>query len=181
MGKHHKYNIEYFLCDGIYPKCATFVKTIRFPQGPKAKLFVARQESVRKDVKRAFGVLEARFAIICGPAQSLGEGWLRSDNESMCHTNMIVEDKRDSYGIARPDKSDPNRTTRNQTRTDMRKNWTDFYPKSEIEPTQNRTEPIRNCNDLNWPEIRHDSNWTRTNPNSYWSDVDPNPKWPKMN
>ena len=74
MGKHHKYNIEYFLCDGIYPKCATFVKTIRFPQRPKAKLFAERQESVRKDVERAFGVLEARFAIICGPAQSLGEG-----------------------------------------------------------------------------------------------------------
>jgi len=41
----------------------------------------------------------------------------------------------------RPDKSDPNQTTRNQIRIDMRKSWTDFDPNSEIEPIQNRTDP----------------------------------------
>jgi len=42
----HKYNIGYYLSDGIYPKWAIFVKTIRLPQEPKAKLLIERQESV---------------------------------------------------------------------------------------------------------------------------------------
>jgi len=33
-----KYNIVYYLFDGIYPKWATFVKTIRLPQGPKENI-----------------------------------------------------------------------------------------------------------------------------------------------
>jgi len=54
---NRKCNIEHFLSDSIYPRWATFVKTIPLPLGAKAKLFVERQESVRKDVERAFGVL----------------------------------------------------------------------------------------------------------------------------
>jgi len=69
----HKYYIGYYLSDGIYPKWSTFVKTIPFPQGPKAKLFAKRQESVRKDVDRGFGVLQARFAIVCGPTRLMDE------------------------------------------------------------------------------------------------------------
>ena len=64
----HQYNIGYYLSDGIYPQWATFVKTIPLPQGPKKKLFAERQESVRKDVERAFGLLQARFAIVRGLA-----------------------------------------------------------------------------------------------------------------
>ena len=71
-----KYNIGYYLSDGIYPKWATFVKTIRLPQGPKAKLFAECQESVRKDIERAFWVLQARFAIVRGPARHLEKGEL---------------------------------------------------------------------------------------------------------
>ncbi|XP_050259307.1 uncharacterized protein LOC126704365 [Quercus robur] len=65
----HDYTMRYYLADGIYPKWATFVKTIPAPQGQKYKLFAAAQEACRKDVERAFGVLQARFAIVRGPAR----------------------------------------------------------------------------------------------------------------
>ena len=65
----HDYTMGYYLANGIYPPWSTFVKTIPFPQSNKHKQFAAAQESVRKDVERAFGVLQARFAIVRGPAR----------------------------------------------------------------------------------------------------------------
>ncbi|XP_057533049.1 uncharacterized protein LOC130810948 [Amaranthus tricolor] len=41
--------------------------SITEPQTPKARLFTQHQEAARKDVERAFGVLQARFAIIGKP------------------------------------------------------------------------------------------------------------------
>ncbi|XP_042968395.1 uncharacterized protein LOC122301247 [Carya illinoinensis] len=52
------YTMGYYLADGIYPKWRTFVKTIPSPRGNKKKNFVKAQESARKDVERAFGVLQ---------------------------------------------------------------------------------------------------------------------------
>ncbi|CAL5195544.1 unnamed protein product [Lathyrus oleraceus] len=93
------YNMGYYLADGIYPEWATFVKTISMPRGEKKKLFAQHQESARKDVERAFGVLQSRFAIIHGPARA----W---HMDTLKHTiyaciilhNMIVEDERHTYG-----------------------------------------------------------------------------------
>uniref|UniRef100_A0A0D3BK64 Nuclease HARBI1 n=1 Tax=Brassica oleracea var. oleracea TaxID=109376 RepID=A0A0D3BK64_BRAOL len=63
-----EYNLAYYLTDGIYPEWATFIRSIRLPQGPKHSLFATAQESVRKDVERAFGVLQARFTVIKNPS-----------------------------------------------------------------------------------------------------------------
>ena len=62
----HDYTMGYYLVDGIYPPWSTFVKTSPAPQGRKRSLFATTQESTRKDVERAFGVLQARFAIVVG-------------------------------------------------------------------------------------------------------------------
>ena len=45
------------------------MKTIHLPQCNKDALFAQKQEGARKDVKRAFGVLQARFAILRSPAR----------------------------------------------------------------------------------------------------------------
>ncbi|CAL9243514.1 unnamed protein product, partial [Arabidopsis halleri] len=47
-----------------------FIQSISLPQTEKASLFATHQEACRKDVERAFGVLQARFAIVKNPALS---------------------------------------------------------------------------------------------------------------
>uniref|UniRef100_A0A0D3A193 DDE Tnp4 domain-containing protein n=1 Tax=Brassica oleracea var. oleracea TaxID=109376 RepID=A0A0D3A193_BRAOL len=64
-----EYHLAYYLTDGIYPKWATFIQSIRLPQTEKQSLFATYQESVRKDVERAFGVLQARFAVVKNPSK----------------------------------------------------------------------------------------------------------------
>ena len=59
----------YYLTDGIYPKYATFVQAINPPITPKEKLFMQRHEATRKDVERAFGVLQSKWGITQGPAR----------------------------------------------------------------------------------------------------------------
>lgn len=54
----------FLLVDGIYPTWSRFVKTVGFPVTPMQKAFSAWQESVRKDIERAFGVLKKRFRVL---------------------------------------------------------------------------------------------------------------------
>ena len=93
------YDMGYYLADGIYPAWPTFVKTVRHPMEMKTRHFAARQESTRKDIERAFGVLQARWAVIRGPAY----GW---DREALGEImiaciimhNMIIEDEQQNAG-----------------------------------------------------------------------------------
>jgi Plant transposon protein len=59
----------WILVDGIYPPIARFVKTLSFLIGPIKKLFTQWQESARKDVERAFGVLTRKFQILARPLE----------------------------------------------------------------------------------------------------------------
>jgi hypothetical protein len=59
----------WILVDGIYPPIARFVKTLSFPIGHVKKLFAKWQESARKDVERAFGVLTRKFQILARPLE----------------------------------------------------------------------------------------------------------------
>ncbi|XP_012833843.1 PREDICTED: uncharacterized protein LOC105954708 [Erythranthe guttata] len=84
----------YYLTDGIYPKYATLVQTIAHPTTAKEKLFAAKQESVRKDVERAFGALQIKWGITQGPVRY----WSKEDICNIMKTciilhNMIIEDE----------------------------------------------------------------------------------------
>ena len=94
----HDYTMGYYLVDGIYPPWSTFVKTSA-PQGRKRSLFATTQESTRKDVERAFGVLQARFAIVRG----LAHLWRTKALDYIMKAciilhNMIIEDEHDANG-----------------------------------------------------------------------------------
>nr|GEW33422.1 protein ALP1-like isoform X1 [Tanacetum cinerariifolium] len=56
------YPSEYYLVGGIYPKLAPLIKTIPEPVDDDHKriLYMQKQESSRKDVERAFGVLKKK-------------------------------------------------------------------------------------------------------------------------
>ncbi|KAK1615058.1 hypothetical protein QYE76_020575 [Lolium multiflorum] len=62
----NEYSMGYYLTDGIYPEWATLVKSIKEKNGVpltrKEAHFTKAQEAARKDIERAFGVLQARRA-----------------------------------------------------------------------------------------------------------------------
>ena len=75
----NSYDMGYYLADGIYLAWIALVKTIRYPMDRKTQHFAALQEGARKDIERAFGVLQARWAVVRGPAY----GWNREHIENI--------------------------------------------------------------------------------------------------
>ena len=91
---HRRYGMTYLLADGIYPSWSTFVKTISHPIGAKKKWFSKCQEAVRKDVERAFGVLQARFRIVHNPCQLWNAESMKTIMIAVIILhNMIIEDE----------------------------------------------------------------------------------------
>ncbi|KAG2299831.1 hypothetical protein Bca52824_036303 [Brassica carinata] len=93
-----EYHMAHYLTDDIYPKWTTFIQSIRLPQGKTHSLFAKTQESVRKDVERAFGVLKARFSVVKNPSKLCDKEKI-ANNMRACIIihNMIVEDERSSF------------------------------------------------------------------------------------
>jgi hypothetical protein len=96
----NQYDTPYYLADGIYPEWAVFVKTIHRPQSEEDKLYAKHQESARKDVECAFGVLQSRFDIVHRDARL----WKRGDVVNIMQAcvilhNMIVEDEKEAVKI----------------------------------------------------------------------------------
>lgn len=91
----HSFKHGYYLADGIYPQCAAFVKSFTIASDPKNAAWKAKQESARKDIERAFGVLQGRWYIIAQQARAWTVGKLRRIMYSciILH-NMILKDKK---------------------------------------------------------------------------------------
>nr|XP_043611729.1 uncharacterized protein LOC122583382 [Erigeron canadensis] len=83
----------YYLSDGIYPERATLVKYFKCSMEPKSSKFKRYQEAARKDVERAFGVLQGRWQIVEQQARSYSVNKIK--RIMLCCVilhNMIVED-----------------------------------------------------------------------------------------
>jgi hypothetical protein len=84
------YDIGYYLADGIYPEWSAFMKTVPHLTDSKKQYFTKVKRSARKDIERAFRVLQARCGVICGPMY----GWDRQRLSDIMiahpYTNMIV-------------------------------------------------------------------------------------------
>ncbi|XP_033140906.1 uncharacterized protein LOC117131910 [Brassica rapa] len=111
---NHTYRMAYYLTDGIYPNWSTFIQSIPLPQGNKAELFAKHQESTRKDVERAFGVLQSRFAIVKNP----GRLWDKEKLGKIMRTcvilhNMIVENERGGYSLSDTSQFESGESSRN--------------------------------------------------------------------
>jgi hypothetical protein len=76
----------FVLVDGIYPPLSRFVKAIDLPIGIGERKFTSWQESARKDIERAFAVLQIKFNILTRPVQF----WHVSDIHNVVMTTIIL-------------------------------------------------------------------------------------------
>lgn len=89
-----EFNWMTVLVDGIYPAYSRFVKSFVRPVTDNEKLFAEWQESKRKDIERAFGVLQGKFQVLCRPL--LGHCLTELSNIVACCIimhNMCVSDR----------------------------------------------------------------------------------------
>nr|XP_043623538.1 uncharacterized protein LOC122595262 [Erigeron canadensis] len=88
------YKAGYYLTYGIYSEYSTFVKTFTDPIDEKRKYFKKKQESARKDIERAFGVLKKRWKVVSFSSRF----WDKQRMHDVIYAcialhNMILEDE----------------------------------------------------------------------------------------
>ena len=83
----------YILVDGIYPRWSRFVRGIKEPITQKEKTFTGFQESARKDIERAFGVLQAKFQILARPITLMDPELIGVMVACLILHNMCVSDR----------------------------------------------------------------------------------------
>ncbi|GJY16128.1 ALP1-like protein isoform X1 [Tanacetum coccineum] len=85
----HTYRKCYYLADGIYPAWSTFVKTFSVARDEKSLKFKRVQEAARKDIERAFGVLQGRWGIIRQPARAMQINTLKRISLSLDKLELV--------------------------------------------------------------------------------------------
>lgn len=95
------YTIPYWLSDGIYPTHHCLIQAIKQPTNEKQKLFTTLQESIRKEVECAFGILQAKFQIVARPLRL----WKRADIHRVVKAcvvlhNLIIDWEIDQDGYS---------------------------------------------------------------------------------
>nr|GEV58832.1 protein ALP1-like isoform X1 [Tanacetum cinerariifolium] len=89
------YEKGYYLAYEIYPQWATFVKSFTVENDAKHSYFKKHQESARKDIERAFGVLQGRWGIIQQPSRQYHLNNIhRIMYSCIILHNMILEDQK---------------------------------------------------------------------------------------
>jgi hypothetical protein len=63
------YNMGYYLANRIYPFWTTLISGYSSPQTNKQRHFAKEQSMYRKDVECVFGIMQAKYAIMKGPAR----------------------------------------------------------------------------------------------------------------
>lgn len=104
-----KRNKPYWLSDGIYPKYPCFLHSVLNPCTKDEKYFAAVQEGRRKDIERAFGVLQAKFHIVAVPSRL----WKKEDMCTIMYCcvilhNMVVSQQRALVRLNSEEKSGSN-------------------------------------------------------------------------
>ncbi|GJR36159.1 ALP1-like protein [Tanacetum coccineum] len=89
------YPSRYYLVDGIYSELAPLVKTIPQPAHDDHKriLYKEKQESERKNVERAFGVLNKKWAVLANPTRALKKERI----VNMMYTSIILHNMIHKY------------------------------------------------------------------------------------
>jgi hypothetical protein len=104
-GRHN--NKGYYLADGIYPKWATFVKTISSPILPKEVKFVKAQERLSKGRRACIWCPPAK--ICCNPVplfELVQKSDVGGDENCVCLHNMIIENER-KYSVPLSEQAAP--------------------------------------------------------------------------
>lgn len=92
----------FMLADGIYPQLSRIVKTVDEPRGLGKKLYAKWQESCRKDIERAFGVLQRKFQILKRPI----EQWFPTDITRIVESTIILHNMMVEHRINKGEKED---------------------------------------------------------------------------
>jgi Plant transposon protein len=91
---NQSFNKMFVLVDGAYPKFDRFVKPMKFPILPEQKRFKEWQAAARKDIERAFGILQGKFQAVVRPIQIWDINHVSTMVKCcLCLHNMCVSDR----------------------------------------------------------------------------------------
>ncbi|GJX01900.1 ALP1-like protein isoform X1, partial [Tanacetum coccineum] len=148
------YEKWYYLADGIYPQWTNFVKSFMVANDTKHAYFKRRQEGARKDVERAFGVLQGRWGIIQQPARAYEVNTIRRIMYScIIMHNMILKDQKMRVFDWNDNYANP---SRNMQRTWVERCETQRRKNKEIRDRETHQSLQRNLMEHIWQQVEHE-------------------------